>query len=141
MYDLDTGLAKRKDRTWDRIKKDNQNMRLTMTTAAITICFLMGLAIASCGQTAATPKSSAQPDKPQVAAPEKIDTTGLSEADRKLVEKQKICPVSGQRLGSMGAPFKLTYKDRVVFLCCEGCKEDFEKEPEKYLAKLDKQGK
>ena len=29
--------------------------------------------------------------------------------------------------------------DRAVFLCCEGCREAVEKDPEKYLAKLDAQ--
>ena len=26
--------------------------------------------------------------------------------------------------------------DRVIFVCCEGCIEDFNKEPAKFLAKL-----
>jgi len=62
---------------------------------------------------------------------------GLSEEDRALAEKQKICPVSGQPLGSMGAPVKVTVKDRDVFLCCEGCRGSIVADPDKYLAKLD----
>ncbi len=42
----------------------------------------------------------------------------LSPADRELAEKQKVCPVSGEPLGSMGTPYKVTVKDREVFLCC-----------------------
>jgi hypothetical protein len=61
----------------------------------------------------------------------------LSEEDRALAEKQKICPVSGQPLGSMGKPYKVTVQDRVVFLCCQGCEEAVKSEPDKYLAKLD----
>lgn len=60
-------------------------------------------------------------------------------SDRELIEKQKICPVSDAALGSMGAPVKVTVKDRIVFLCCEGCKAKLLADPDKYLAKLDKQ--
>jgi hypothetical protein len=62
----------------------------------------------------------------------------LPEADRAAAAAQKTCPVTDQPLGSMGKPFKLTVKDRVVFLCCEMCKDAIAKEPDKYLAKLDK---
>jgi hypothetical protein len=60
----------------------------------------------------------------------------LSPEDRAVAEKQQVCPVSGSPLGSMGKPFKVTVKDRVVFLCCDGCEEEIRKEPDKYLAKL-----
>ncbi len=61
----------------------------------------------------------------------------LSEADRAVAEKQKVCPVSGEPLGSMGVPVKVTVKDRDVFLCCEGCKSAILDDPDTYLAKLD----
>lgn len=60
----------------------------------------------------------------------------LSGEDRALAEKQKICPVSGELLGSMGAPVKADVKGQVVFLCCAGCEDPLQAEPEKYLAKL-----
>ncbi len=46
------------------------------------------------------------------------------------------CPVSGEKLGEMGKPFTFAYKDQEVKLCCKGCKKDFDKDPEKYLAKI-----
>lgn len=61
----------------------------------------------------------------------------LSPEDRELVEKQKICPVSGEPLGGMGVPYKVTVAGRTVFLCCEGCEEDLKADPDKFLAKLD----
>lgn len=61
----------------------------------------------------------------------------LSAEDRELAEKQKICPVGGGALGSMGAPIKVTVQERTVFLCCEGCKGAIESDPDKFLAKLD----
>ena len=53
------------------------------------------------------------------------------------------CVVSGDKLGGdMGAPVDYTYKqagkpDRLVRFCCKDCIADFEKEPAKYLKKLD----
>jgi Cu(I)/Ag(I) efflux system membrane fusion protein len=46
------------------------------------------------------------------------------------------CPVSGEKLGSMGKPFVLAHAGRDIQLCCKACKKDFEAEPAKYLAKL-----
>jgi YHS domain-containing protein len=61
----------------------------------------------------------------------------LSEPDQVAALKQKICPVSGEKLGEMGTPIKISVKGRDVFLCCPSCKEDLLKDPDKYLAKLD----
>jgi hypothetical protein len=60
----------------------------------------------------------------------------LSEEDRVLAAKQKICPVSGEPLDSMGGPVRLVVEGRVVFICCKGCEEPLRKEPAKYLSKL-----
>ncbi|NUQ62164.1 MAG: hypothetical protein HUU20_06735 [Pirellulales bacterium] len=60
----------------------------------------------------------------------------LSAEDRAIAEKQKVCPVSGEPLGSMGTPYKVTVKGRDVFLCCDGCEEEIKAHPDKYLAKL-----
>ncbi len=58
-------------------------------------------------------------------------------AEQAQIKAQKTCPVGGEDLGSMGMPIKVKSGERVVFLCCKGCIEAFEKEPEKFLAKLD----
>lgn len=62
----------------------------------------------------------------------------LPPEDRAAAEKQRICPVSGAPLGSMGKPYKVQVKGRDVFLCCQGCEEAIKNYPDKYLAKLDK---
>ena len=41
--------------------------------------------------------------------------------DRLLIAAQEICPVTGERLGSMGAPVRAKSGDRTVFLCCKSC--------------------
>ena len=62
----------------------------------------------------------------------------LSAEDRKLAEAQKTCPVSGEPLGEMGTPIKMTVKGQAIFICCEACRKPLEKNPDKYLAKLNK---
>ena len=52
------------------------------------------------------------------------------------------CVVSGGKLGGMGKPVTYVYQqagqaDRTVVFCCRACITKFEKEPAKYLAKLD----
>jgi hypothetical protein len=53
----------------------------------------------------------------------------------------KHCLVSDEDLGSMGKSPEFAYRvagqpDRLVIFCCEGCEEDFLKEPAKFLAKV-----
>lgn len=62
----------------------------------------------------------------------------LPAEDRALAEQQKLCPVSGEPLGAMGAPIKVDVKGQPVFICCEGCKEDLLAKPDEYLAKVKK---
>ncbi len=54
----------------------------------------------------------------------------------KLATAQKVCPVTGKPLGSMGTPRKVVVKGRTVLICCEGCREALESAPEKYLPKV-----
>jgi Cu(I)/Ag(I) efflux system membrane fusion protein len=61
----------------------------------------------------------------------------LSAEDRVLADEQKVCPVTGQALGSMGTPPVLTVEGRRVFLCCKACEPKLRKEPGKYLKKLE----
>jgi YHS domain-containing protein len=82
------------------------------------------------GENAGQPQESAQDSEVAAALAE------LSPEDRSLAEKQKICPVSGESLGSMGAPLKVDVNGKPVFICCEGCRKELLKKPDEYLAKL-----
>ncbi len=77
----------------------------------------------------------AQPSEDETKAVEEA-LSKLSAADRLLAEKQKICPVTGMPLGSMGVPIKVIVGDRPVMICCEGCRETLLAEPEKHLGNL-----
>ncbi len=54
----------------------------------------------------------------------------------------KTCLTSDEALGSMGDSTEYIYRvagkpDQLVVFCCDGCNEDFMKDPAPYLAKLD----
>ena len=57
-------------------------------------------------------------------------------SEQEAIARQKTCPVSGQKLGSMGRPVKATVNGRDVYVCCAGCIGALKKNPEKYLARL-----
>ncbi|HRX56280.1 MAG TPA: hypothetical protein P5016_17320 [Verrucomicrobiales bacterium] len=51
--------------------------------------------------------------------------------------KLTTCIVSDDKLGEMGKPVVFTYKGQEIKLCCKACRKDFDKNPEKYLKKLE----
>lgn len=50
---------------------------------------------------------------------------------------QKTCPVMG---GEISKEYYYDHKGKRVYFCCENCIEEFKKEPEKYLKKLEELG-
>ncbi len=65
--------------------------------------------------------------KSEPAAP--AETKGVAAA----AVEQTICPVME---GAINKAIFTEYKGKKVYFCCAGCKEKFEKDPEKYIAKL-----
>lgn len=62
----------------------------------------------------------------------------LSPEDRATAEKQHLCPVTSEVLGTMGTPTKVDVNGQQVWICCDGCREELLTDPDKYLAKLNK---
>jgi len=58
----------------------------------------------------------------------------LSDEDRLLAEKQKICLVGGELLGSMGVPEKVDVDGTPIFMCCRACEGEILDNKEKFLA-------
>ena len=68
----------------------------------------------------------------------------IAKLDSAIVEQQmpyyplSTCVVSNEKLGGeMGKPVNKVYNNRLVRFCCNMCPKDFEKDPQKYLSKLD----
>ena len=68
----------------------------------------------------------------------KAELAKLSPEDATSAEKQHMCLVSGEMLGTMGAPIKMDVNGQQVWICCKGCKKALLDDPDKYLAKLPK---
>lgn len=49
----------------------------------------------------------------------------------------ETCVVSGEKLGEMGKPYVFTHEGREIKLCCKSCLKDFNKEPAKYVKKIE----
>ena len=48
----------------------------------------------------------------------------LSKRDQLRIAVQAICPTSGRKLGTHGAPIKVKVGKEIVFICCKGCLQD-----------------
>lgn len=57
----------------------------------------------------------------------------MTTEEAKTVEvANKICPVSGEKIGEMGPAHKVAYQGKIYNLCCKMCAKDFKSDPEKY---------
>jgi len=69
---------------------------------------------------------------------------GTTETNIKAVSKEtinvgnKICPVSGEKIGQGGMePATYEYEGKIYNFCCPACIEEFKKDPEKYIKKIE----
>lgn len=124
-------------------------MRGPLLTAA-ALLLAAGLLTAGCGKKeegadakGETAKGGTAKGVDSEAAKIEAAIAKLDPADQELAKKQAVCPVavangSEGKLGSMGVPVVVEVKGRKVFLCCPGCREELEADPDKFLATLDK---
>jgi len=68
----------------------------------------------------------------------KADTENKADADNSEVKPYPldVCLVSGEELGSMGAAHVFVHEGQEIKMCCDKCVPKFNKNPDKYLAKL-----
>lgn len=67
------------------------------------------------------------------AAPAMAQAEDTATAAQPVEAGNRICPVSGEEVGSMGDGYKVEYNGVVYNLCCPGCEAEFLKDPEKYI--------
>jgi hypothetical protein len=53
----------------------------------------------------------------------------------------KTCLVTGEKLGGMGEAYTFTYKGQEIKLCCKGCVKEFNKNPAKFIKKMQEEAK
>lgn len=91
------------------------------------------------------PQQDAGPESPEPASPEPSAFTAKEQAsldklapeDREAAMSQRICPVTGAKLGSMGKPYKMTIEGRTLFLCCKGCEGKVKEDPAAAFQKIE----
>jgi YHS domain-containing protein len=72
-----------------------------------------------------------------VSSMSRADDTNSATAAAPKPDNLTTCPVSGDKLGAdMGKPYVFVYQGQEVKLCCPMCKADFDKDPQKYLKKI-----
>ena len=71
-----------------------------------------------------------------VATVRAADSATNNPAAKPIPYPLKTCPVSGDKLGEMGAPYVFGYQGQEIKFCCPDCKKDFLKDPAKYLKKI-----
>ncbi len=68
---------------------------------------------------------------------------GSQQQDKQEAPKQAnndICPVTGQKLDFKNPSYvTYEYNGTVYNFCCDGCINEFQKDPEKYLKKLEEE--
>jgi hypothetical protein len=75
---------------------------------------------------------------PGLAADATVDKAPAKQTAKAKPYPLKTCLVSDEALGGdMGEPYVFTYKGREIKLCCKSCRKDFDKEPAKFLKKLE----
>jgi hypothetical protein len=123
-----------------------------LALSSLMVLALLGLTLSGCGSADST--SSTEPDGTNISNDQGHETqehvnsgktdmekmkAALAEMDPEdaaSAEKQHICPVSGEMLGTMGVPQKVTVNGQSVWICCDGCRDKLLADPDKYLAKL-----
>lgn len=94
--------------------------------AAFSATFAVLSMPAARAEDAKSPQKKEQPaEKKEASKPYPLDT----------------CLVSGEKLEETDEPFVFNYKGQEIKLCCKKCKAKFEKDPAKYLKKLEEKKK
>lgn len=59
-----------------------------------------------------------------------VSAQEVSRHDQIHIAVQEICPVSGQKLGEHGAPLKVKIGEEALFVCCRGCLQGKQVDPQ-----------
>jgi RND family efflux transporter MFP subunit len=86
------------------------------------------------GSTEGTEPTADQPEPSETEPAQADDQPAARGSDEYPID---FCLVSGEPLGSMGAPITMEYEGRTVKFCCEACIGAFQADPDAYLKKLD----
>jgi hypothetical protein len=103
-------------------------MKRTIAIAGLLFGATLPCSLVAMGDEAAAPAAGAAVEKAAPAAP----------ADAEAVKPYplSVCIVSDEKLGSMGKTPSLVHEGQEFKFCCRGCIKDFNKDPAKFVTKL-----
>jgi YHS domain-containing protein len=98
-------------------------------------CLLASLLIVGLIALNGCKKSEPAPDETPVETMQEMHENMAMRAEPAIASalEQTTCPVMG---AAIDKSLFTEYQGKKVYFCCPGCKEKFEAEPEKYIAKL-----
>ncbi len=67
-----------------------------------------------------------------------MTVSGVTTTAKKEKDEMVVCPVMKTSIKKSGASDSVVYKGKTYYFCCGGCKPEFVKNPEKYIAKTAK---
>jgi len=65
--------------------------------------------------------------------------SGQQTPEKAVNAGNRICPVSGEKVGQGMEPATYEYKGKAYNFCCTSCIEEFKKDPEKYIKKVEEE--
>jgi len=110
----------------------NAKKKQLITVSLLAGLLLVGLVVVDgCKKSEPKPAAPTAPAAP--AAPTMSQAAKETASQKVQTVEQTTCPVMG---GAINKNIFTEYKGKKVYFCCLECKGKFEKEPEKYIAKL-----
>ena len=97
---------------------------------AVVGLLAVAIAFSGCGKEEPAAERSA-PTGQLTAAAQEAAATAQETAEEAIL--QTTCPIMG---GAINKAVFVEYQGKKVYFCCKGCETEFNKEPEKYVAKL-----
>lgn len=105
-------------------------MKTKLFILMVMVSFLRSEAAVAYGK--AVPQT---PEAVSTVAEEKVQEVVAEEkavAAEPVEVGNKLCPVTGEEVGKMEEIVHYEYKGKIYNLCCDMCKKDFSKDPEKF---------
>jgi hypothetical protein len=94
----------------------------------------IALLVVGCNQAAKESAAIANRDLEKKIA----DNLAVLGDDQEAARSQRYCAVlTKNRLGAMGTPVKISLKDQNVFLCCEACQKEAEKDLDAVIKRVE----
>ncbi len=93
----------------------------------LTLVMATSLAYAHCGMCALDKKKEEGHGHPEAVAEKAVEAGN------------KICPISGAEVGSMGDGFPVEHEGKTYNLCCAGCAKKFNEDPAAAIKKIDEE--